>query len=93
MHGAADVVAFDFGKVQRLGHDALTREGSVAVHEDGQHVEALLGQLVLLGAHHALDDGVDSLEVARIRSQRHHDLPAGRRRVLARRAQVVLHVA
>ena len=46
----------------------------------------------LVGARPALDDGIDRLEVARVRRERDVDL-AVRRDALALRAEVVLHVA
>ena len=73
---AADPIALDVAHVERLGHDALTGEGGVAVHEDGQHREGVGDvDLVLLGPHHALDDRVDGLEVAGVGGQL--DLDAG----------------
>jgi hypothetical protein len=41
VHGAAGAVALQLGQVQGLGHDALAREGRIAVDEHRQHVEAL----------------------------------------------------
>ncbi len=87
-------IAGELGEPERLLDHALPRERSIAVHEHGHDVRALLVVLaVLLRAHHAFDDGIDRLQVARIRGQREmHRLP-GRRRVIARVAEMVLHVA
>ena len=91
--GAADAIAAQGGQVQRLGHDALPRKGGVAVEQHWQHLPALpVALLVLLGAGHALDDGIDGFEMTRVRRQRDHDLVAPRRRVLAGRADVVPEV-
>ena len=53
----------------------------------------VVGDGVALGARHALDHGVDGLEVARVGGERERDLVAVGRLVLADRAEVVLHVA
>ncbi len=94
MHGPADLVARHLREVQRLGDDALPGERGVAVDQDREHLFALgvLGP-VALGAGHALDDGVDGLEVAGVRGERDGDLFAARRGVQTSRAEVVLHVA
>ncbi len=93
VHRAADVVSRHLGQVQRLGHDALPRKGGVAVEQHRQHLPALpVALLVLLGAGHALDDGIDGFEMTRVRRQRDHDLVAPRRRMLAGRADVVPEV-
>ena len=92
--GAADLVAGHLAQVERLGDHALTRERGVTVHEDGEHVAALaVVDPVALGAGHALDHGVDRLEVARVRREGHGARGARRRDVPAGRADVVLHVA
>ena len=94
VHGAADVVAGQLREVERLGDDALAREGGVAVDEHREHEAALLvAEPVLLRAHDALDDRVDRFEVARVRGEGHRDRAARARGVLAARAEVVLHVA
>ena len=74
---AADPVALDERQVQRLGHDTLPGERRVAVHQDGQDREATfvpVGDLVHPGPGHALDDGVDRLEVRRVRGQADREL-------------------
>ena len=91
---AADPVALDVAHVERLGHDTLAGEGGVAVHEDGQHREGLGDvDLVLLSPHHALDHGVDGLEVAGVGGQLDLDAVAVAALELADLAEVVLHVA
>ena len=86
-------VAAQLAEVQRLGDHALPDERGIAVHQEGQHRE-LVGRvdLVLLGPHDALDDGIDGLEMARVRGQRHRYRVARDARVLPVRAEVVLHV-
>ena len=74
---AADAVAGDVAHRQRLGDDALAGEGGVAVDQDRQHrVRPRRVDLVLAGAHHALDDRVDRLQVARVGGQLEQDVGA-----------------
>ena len=93
VHGAADVVARDLREVERLGDDALAGERRVTVDEHGQHgVAGRVAEPVAAGPRHPLDDGVDGFEVRRVRRERERDVGAGRGDVLARGAEVVLHV-
>src|SRR5437867_2207800 len=94
VHRAAGAVAVELREPEGLGHHTLAGEGRVAVHEDG-HDARVLGvvQVLLLGAHHALDDRIDRLQVARVGGQREVDLPPRARGVVARVAEVVLDVA
>src|SRR5438309_5581863 len=94
VHRAARAVAVELGEPERLGHHPLAGEGRIAVHED-RHDARVLGvvQVLLLGAHHALDDRVDRLQVARVGGQREVDLPPRARGVVARVAEVILDVA
>ena len=94
---AAGRVALEALEVERLRDDPLPRERRIAVDEDGQRdgrvVEARpLRAVGLLGPGPALDDGVDGLEVARVRRDRHLDLARGGDTDPGRR-QVVLDVA
>ena len=68
---AADGVAAQLAEVERLLDDALAGEGGVAVdqHDEAAFVAHVAGA-VLLGAHDALGDGVDELEVAGIEAER-----------------------
>ena len=91
--GAARAVAFQLGELQGLHHDALPGEGRVAVEQDGERaVNDLLARLalklprVLLGAHHALDHGVNEFEVARVGRDGDAHILAGRGLALALRA-------
>ncbi len=95
VHGAARAVAVELRHVERLGHDPLAGERRVAVQEDGQDlpVLAVLAEVRLLRADHALDDGIHGLEVARVRGERDLELRAAGSHVRAGRAEVVLHVA
>ena len=65
VHRAAGAVAAQLRHVQRLGDDALAREGRVAVerHRQDGEVRAALADDVLLGAGDTLDDRVDRLQV------------------------------
>src|SRR5436309_2303149 len=94
VHRAAGAVAVELGEPERLGHHPLPGEGRIAVHED-RHDARVLGvvQVLLLGAHHALDDRVDRLQVARVAGQREVDLPPRARGMVARVAEVILDVA
>ncbi len=95
VHGAAGAVAAQLRHLQRLGDDALAGEGRVAVQQDRQDGEAVLALVddVLLGAHDALEDRVDGLEVRRVGLQADRDRVAGQARERALGAEVVLHVA
>ena len=78
--GAAGPVPGELGQLEGLGHHALAREGGVAVDEDRQHgSQRWSTPRVLLGPDHALHDGVDGLEMRRVRGQGDGELdsPAG----------------
>src|SRR5438034_483233 len=94
VHRAAGAVAVELREPEGLGHHTLAGEGRVAVHEDG-HDARVLGvlQVLLLGTHHALDDRIDRLEMARVGGAREVDLPPRARGVVARVAEVILDVA
>ena len=65
MQRATDLVAFEFGQVERLHDDALTGESRVAVQEDGQGFRAIPAALHVdecTGT--SEDDRVDGFEVA-----------------------------
>ena len=94
--GPADAVALDQAEVQRLGHDALSGERGVSVHEDRQHREPpgpVVGDLVHAGPGHALDHRVDRLEVRRVGGQADRQLGPAAADERALLAQVVLDVA
>lgn len=95
VHGAAGAVAAQLRHVERLGDDALAREGRVAVERDRQdrEVRAALVDDVLLGAGDALQDRVDRLQVRGVGGQRDLDLLAVQTGEGALGAQVVLDVA
>ena len=96
--GAADLVAVERLEVQRLRDDALPGEGGVAVQQDRDgRGGVLVGVRALArglgGARGADDDGVDELEVRRVRLEVDEDRLAAAQRVGALGAVVVLHVA
>ncbi len=96
--GAAGRVALERLQVERLGDDALAREGGVAMEQQrhghmGAVVEARPGVLCLRGARSARDDRVDELEVGRVGVHPDPDLLAVGGREDALRAMVVLDVA
>ena len=109
VQGAADAVSGERLEVERLRHDSLAREGCVAVDRDRDRAAGVGGRVgaLLVGlqrAHAAGDDGVDELEVRRVRQEREVDaalldayLPglADDHVDRARRARavVVLHIA
>ena len=65
MDGAAGAITFHLRKIERLGDDALTGEGRLAVDQYRDHPRALLVvQIGLFGVDDALDDGIHELEVA-----------------------------
>src|SRR5207244_6019696 len=80
-------------QVQGLRDQSLAGKRRVTVNEQ-RHSESALAvvELILLGARAALDHRVDSLEMARVRRQRHVYAAVGRVAV-AGEAQVILDVA
>src|SRR5213083_460734 len=94
VHRAAGAVAVELREPEGLGHHLLAGEGRVAVHEDG-HDARVLGvvQVLLLGAHHALDDRIDRLEMARVGGEREVHFPPRARGMVARVPEVILDVA
>ena len=94
MDRAADGVAVEVHHVEALGHDALTRERSVAVDEDRHdHLALGVAHQALLAAAAAHHDAVHELEVRRVRRKHHAELLPRRGRLLVRVAHVVLHIA
>ena len=96
VHRPARPVAGELREVEGLGHDALAGERRVAVQQKRQDPLPRLRAVpaaLLLGAHHALDDRVDGLEVRRVRRHRDPDRPSALGHALASRALVVLHVS
>ena len=88
---AAGRVALEALQVERLRDDPLAGEGGVAVDQHRQRdrrvVQPGAARAVgLLGARPALDDGVDRLEVARVRRDRDLDLAGSRHAACPRRA-------
>ena len=76
---AAGRVPLEALQVERLRDDALAGERGVAVDEDREGDRRVVQRraaraIGLLGARPALDDGVDRLEVARVRCDRDVDL-------------------
>ena len=71
MDGAAGAVGGQLAHVEGLVDHALAGEGGVTVDEDRHDRVALLAQAdaVLLGAHDALDDAVDRLQVGGVGGQ------------------------
>ena len=90
---AAGLVALQLGEVEGLLDDALADEGRVAVDEDRNDRQVRVAQVLLLGAHDALQDAVRGLQVRGVGG--HVDLrgQAVVEGVHAPRAQVVLDVA
>ena len=101
MNGAAGSVAPQQSQVQRLGHHALSCEGGVAVHHHRHHTEIAWRSVVvdtvdqvLFGAHQALQDRVDGLQVGRVGHQRHRNVVVAEHLdVVAVGAEVVLDIA
>ncbi len=90
-------VARQLGEIEDLGHHPLPGERRVPVEEHRQNGlpggGAVAGLALLLGADHALDDGVDGLEVRGVRFDLDGDLLAGLGLPDRARALVVLDVA
>ncbi len=94
MDGASGPIAIELRQVQRLGHYALSRERRVTVYQQRNDSCPLgVAQPVLLRPDDALHHGVDSFEVARIRSHRHHNVAPGICVSHAARTQMIFHVA
>ena len=71
MDGATSAVAPKLAHLQGLVDDTLTRERSVAVHEDGQHREVFgVTEGVKLGPANTFKNWIDGLKVAGIGSDR-----------------------
>jgi hypothetical protein len=97
MERPAGRVAVQRLQVERLGDDALRREGRVAVDQDGERGAPVVraGRVLVVRLHRArvpCDDGVDVLQVARVRLEHELDL-AALRPANPLGAQVVLDVA
>mmetsp|Transcript_57860 Transcript_57860/g.125613 ORF Transcript_57860/g.125613 Transcript_57860/m.125613 type:complete len:274 (-) Transcript_57860:871-1692(-) len=91
---ASSRVIVQIGEAHRLEHDALPREGGVAVDQYRHRVRALgVARVVLLRAAFAFDNGVDGLEVRRVGHERDVHLLARGGGARVRHAQVVLDVA
>ena len=93
MDRAAGLVTLQLGEIEGLLDDALADEGCVAVNEDRDDRQVGVSQVLLLGAHDALQDAVGGLQVRGIGT--HVDLggQAVVEGVDAPRAQVILDVA
>ena len=93
--GAAGFVTGELRHVENLGHDPLPREGSIAVDEKREDFFAGFGvaEDPLTRAGHALDDGIDGFEVARVRREADGDFVAGGSLALGEISEVVFHIA
>ncbi len=90
---AAGVVAARLGHVEAFLHDALSRDGGVAVDQHRQHLVALgIAPAVLARAHRAFHHGIHRLEVRGIEREGEVHRAAGRDHVRGE-ALVILHVA
>ena len=97
VQGAARGVAGQSGHVERLRHDALGGEGSIAMDQDRDRPIRIVGRLGagpirLLCSGVALDHRVHGLEVARVGREGDAKLRAVRGGVRSIRAEVVLDV-
>ena len=91
---AAHRIRFELGEVQRLRPDALARKRGVAVEHYGEHFcAATLAGASLLGARASDGDGIHGFKVTGIGSEMRAEPLAFVRGVMARRADVILHVA
>ena len=95
MHGAAGAIALQVRQAEALRDHALAGERRVAMHQERHHRNALVRRiavLVLLGADLAEHDGIDDLQMRRVRRQRQMDAVAVELAV-RRGAEMVLDVA
>ncbi|OIQ70238.1 hypothetical protein GALL_481510 [mine drainage metagenome] len=95
MQRTAGAIALQVRQPETFRHHTLAGEGGVAVHQERQHRNALVGRiavLVLLGAHLAEHNRIDDFQMRRVGGQRQMDLVVV---VLAirRRAQMIFDVA
>ena len=90
---APRAVAIELGHLDHLVHHALSRHGSVAVHQDGYH--RILGVVFTVnpGTGDALHHRVHSLQMGGVGRQRDVDRLAGVGHEVRAVAHVVLHVA
>ena len=94
VHGAARRVAIQVAEVERLGHDALSRERGVSVQKDGDDAAPIgVPSAYLLGSRAALDDGVHGLEMRGVRGEREMDTMSFPCASVTREALVVFDVA
>ncbi len=98
LDGATDGVALKVREVQSFRKNSLPGKSRISVHHDGHDFVGVktggaAGVANQLGARPADRDRIHRLQVAGIRYQVNFDLFAMRGHVLARRADVVFHVA
>ena len=71
VHSAAGGVTTGFGQRERFHHHALAGKGGVAMHQDGQHLQALgVSAAVHAGTHRAFNYRVHNFKVRRVKRQR-----------------------
>jgi len=93
--GTAGVVTGKLRHIEDLRYDALAGERGVAMEEEREDLVAVVAVIedALACAGHALDDGVDGLEVAGIRGETDADLRAGRGGAGGGVAKVIFYIA
>ena len=80
--GPGRAMTVDAGQPEALRHNALAGEGSVAMDQQRQDVQAIVAAaaLILLGADLAEDNGIDDFQMRGVGGQRQVDIVAVKRR-------------
>ena len=95
MHRATRAVALEAREAKAFRHDALAREGRIAMQQQRQNRAAIIGRaamLVLLRADLAQHHRVDDFKVRGVRRERQMDVVAIES-AIGRRAEMVFHIA
>ena len=93
MNGAACAVAIEAGHLGHFVHHALSGDGGVSVNQNRQHTGFIAVPRIDAGTGNSLHHGVHRLEVRGVRRQGDGDLFSGVRHLLARVAEVILHIS
>ena len=91
MHGTASGIAACLRHLEGFHHHTLTGKSSIAMHNDRQHLLAVILTTNLTGAHRAFNHGTDDLKMRRVKRQRQMHF-ATRCHHIRREALVILHI-
>src|ERR1700685_3273556 len=94
MNGSTDRVSRQVSEIQSLSYDALSRESSVAMHQQRQiFLGSMLSDPIMLGPGAANGHRINRFQMAGIRYQMNVYLSPAARDVLPGRAHVIFNVA